>query len=74
MDTLFIPAMATGCERAFSSAKKLITQKRNAVADATIEAASLVGPRPNQSLLGAAATSRVNSTYTPFPSPIASAQ
>jgi hAT family C-terminal dimerisation region len=38
LDTLSIPAMATECERAFSSAKKLITPERNALADTTIEA------------------------------------
>ena len=42
LDTLSIPAMATECERAFSSAfssaKKLITPERNALGDDTIEA------------------------------------
>jgi hypothetical protein len=37
-DTLSIPAMATECERTFSSAKKLITPERNALSDAAIEA------------------------------------
>jgi hypothetical protein len=38
LDTLSIPAMAIECERAFRSAKKLITPERNALADTTIEA------------------------------------
>jgi hypothetical protein len=29
LDTLFCPAISTECERVFSSAKKLITPKRN---------------------------------------------
>ena len=37
-DALSIPAMATECERTFSSAKKLITLERNALSDAAIEA------------------------------------
>jgi hypothetical protein len=38
LDTLSIPAMSAECERVFSSAKKLITPERNALADDTIEA------------------------------------
>ena len=38
LDTLSIPAMSAECERVFSSAKKLITLERNALADDTIEA------------------------------------
>jgi hypothetical protein len=38
LDILSIPAMATECERAFSSAEKLFTPERNALADATIGA------------------------------------
>ena len=38
LDTLSIPAMSAECERVFSSAKKLITPERNALADNTIEA------------------------------------
>ena len=37
-DALFIPVMAAECERTFSSVKKLITQERNALSDAAIEA------------------------------------
>ena len=36
LDTLSIPAMSAECERVFSSAKKLITPERNALADDTI--------------------------------------
>jgi hypothetical protein len=36
-DTLSLPAMATECERTFSSAKKLIPPERNALSDTTIE-------------------------------------
>jgi len=38
LDTLSIPAMATECERVFSSAKKLLTPDRNALKDDIIEA------------------------------------
>ena len=38
LNMLFISAMSAECERAFSSAKKLITSERNALADNTIEA------------------------------------
>ena len=37
-NTLFCPAMSVECERVFSSAKKLITQKRNQLAEDIIEA------------------------------------
>ena len=37
LDTLSIPAMSAECDRVFSSAKKLITPERNALADDTIE-------------------------------------
>ena len=38
LDTFSIPAMSAECERVFSSAKKLITPERNALANDTIEA------------------------------------
>jgi hypothetical protein len=38
LDTLSIPAMSAECERVFSSAKKLLSPERNALADNTIEA------------------------------------
>src|SRR3954453_677291 len=50
-DTLSIPAMATGCERTFSSAKKLITPERNALGDATIEASECLKAWWDQGLI-----------------------
>jgi len=37
-DTLAIPVMSSECEKIFSSAKKLLTPERNALADDIIEA------------------------------------
>jgi hypothetical protein len=50
-DTLFIPAMVTECERAFSSAKKLITPERNALGDDTIEASECLKAWWDQGLI-----------------------
>jgi hypothetical protein len=38
LDTLSCPAMSTECERAFGSAKKLLTPERNALSIDIIEA------------------------------------
>jgi hypothetical protein len=38
LDTLFCPVMSVRCERAFSSAKKLITPERNQLGEDIIEA------------------------------------
>ena len=51
IDTLSIPAMATECERTFSSAKKLITPERNALGDATIEASECLKAWWDQGLI-----------------------
>jgi hypothetical protein len=37
LDTIFCSAMATGCERVFSSIKKLITLERNQLEEDIIE-------------------------------------
>jgi hypothetical protein len=50
-DTLSIPAMATECERTFSSAKKLITPERNALSDDTIEASECLKAWWDQGLI-----------------------
>ena len=50
-DTLSILAMATECERTFSSAKKVITPERNALGDATIEASECLKAWWDQGLI-----------------------
>jgi hypothetical protein len=40
LDTLSCPAMSTGCERAFSSVKKLITSERNHLGEDIIRPAN----------------------------------
>ena len=50
-DTLSIPAMATECERTFSSAKKLITPEHNALSNATIEASECLKAWWDQGLI-----------------------
>ena len=44
-------AMSAECERVFSSAKKLITPERNALADDTIEACECLKARWDQGLI-----------------------
>jgi hypothetical protein len=54
LNTLAIPATATECERAFNSAKKLVTPERNRLADGIIEACEclrVVGLRRDQTTL-----------------------
>jgi hypothetical protein len=50
-DTLSLPAMATECERTFSSAKKLIPPERNALSDTTIEASDCLKAWCDQGLI-----------------------
>jgi hypothetical protein len=51
LTSLSLPAMATECERTFSSAKKLIPPERNALSDTTIEASDCLRAWCDQGLI-----------------------